>query len=53
MSYLLWQATAGVCTAPKPGMLDFVAKAKWEAWSQLSDMEKVEKTRTFRINVVS
>jgi peroxisomal 3,2-trans-enoyl-CoA isomerase len=36
------QATVGTCTVPKPGILDFVAKAKWEAWSQLTGMEKSE-----------
>ena len=35
------KATIGTCTVPKPGMLDFVAKAKWEAWSQLTGMETV------------
>ena len=29
------QATLGVCDAPKPGMMDFVAKAKWSSWKEL------------------
>ena len=28
----------GKCNIPKPGMLDFVGKAKWDAWSQLGEM---------------
>ena len=27
------QATTGDCNTPKPGMLDFVGKAKWEQWN--------------------
>eukprot|EP00118_Oscarella_pearsei_P001575 m.7802 g.7802 ORF g.7802 m.7802 type:complete len:384 (+) comp19665_c0_seq2:13-1164(+) len=34
------QATIGRCTTKKPGMLDFVAKAKWDAWTELGDMPK-------------
>jgi peroxisomal 3,2-trans-enoyl-CoA isomerase len=36
------QATVGLCNSPKPGMLDFVAKAKRDAWLSLGDMAKVE-----------
>ncbi|XP_075894082.1 enoyl-CoA delta isomerase 2 isoform X1 [Nelusetta ayraudi] len=32
---LFKQATQGPCNTPKPGMLDFVNKAKWEAWKSL------------------
>jgi peroxisomal 3,2-trans-enoyl-CoA isomerase len=39
---MIMKATVGTCTVPKPGILDFVAKAKWEAWSQLTGMEKSE-----------
>lgn len=38
-----FQATDGKNTAPKPGMMDFVKKAKWDAWAQLGDMSKVSK----------
>lgn len=32
---LFKQATQGPCSSPKPSMLDFVNKAKWEAWNSL------------------
>uniref|UniRef100_A0A3B4XX18 Enoyl-CoA delta isomerase 2 n=1 Tax=Seriola lalandi dorsalis TaxID=1841481 RepID=A0A3B4XX18_SERLL len=34
---LFKQATQGPCNTPKPGMLDFVNKAKWDAWKSLGD----------------
>lgn len=37
----LFQATKGACDAPKPGMMDFVGKAKWEAWNGLGKMSQV------------
>lgn len=40
----LFQATKGVCNAPKPGMMDFVGKAKWEAWNGLGKMSQVHLT---------
>ena len=27
------QSTVGDCNTPKPGMLDFKGKAKWNAWN--------------------
>ena len=33
------QATVGDCNIPKPGMLDFKGKAKWEAWNKLKGCE--------------
>lgn len=33
---LFKQATVGKCNAPKPGAFDFVGKAKWQAWNDLS-----------------
>ncbi|KAK3086784.1 hypothetical protein FSP39_023346 [Pinctada imbricata] len=39
---LFKQATIGKCNAPKPGMMDFVGKYKWEAWNELGDMSKDE-----------
>ena len=35
------QATVGKCNVAKPGMMDFVGKAKWEAWNTLGDMSQV------------
>ncbi|XP_069112207.1 enoyl-CoA delta isomerase 2-like [Argopecten irradians] len=42
MYALFKQATTGKCNAPKPGMMDFVGKAKWDAWSGLGDMTQDE-----------
>jgi len=39
---LFKQATTGTCTAPKPGALDFVKKAKWNAWSSLGEMTQAD-----------
>uniref|UniRef100_A0A8D0HP30 Enoyl-CoA delta isomerase 2 n=1 Tax=Sphenodon punctatus TaxID=8508 RepID=A0A8D0HP30_SPHPU len=37
---LFKQATQGPCSTPKPGMLDFVNKTKWDAWSSLGSLPK-------------
>lgn len=37
------QATEGPCNTPKPGMLDFVNKAKWDAWKSLGDISQVRR----------
>ncbi|XP_064640687.1 enoyl-CoA delta isomerase 2-like [Lineus longissimus] len=37
---LFKQATGGPCDKPKPGIMDFVGKAKWEAWKGLGDISK-------------
>ncbi|XP_004387613.2 enoyl-CoA delta isomerase 2 isoform X1 [Trichechus manatus latirostris] len=34
------QATEGPCNMPKPGMLDLISKAKWDAWSALGSLPK-------------
>ncbi|XP_021390491.2 enoyl-CoA delta isomerase 2 isoform X1 [Lonchura striata] len=39
---LFKQATEGPCKAPKPGMLDFVKKAKWDAWNSLGNLSQDE-----------
>jgi len=39
---LFKQSTQGQCTQPKPGITDFVGRAKWQAWSQLGQMSKDE-----------
>ncbi|XP_070536256.1 acyl-CoA-binding domain-containing protein 5-like isoform X11 [Ptychodera flava] len=36
------QATEGPCTKPKPGFWDVVGRQKWDAWSTLGDMTKVD-----------
>lgn len=42
MYSLFKQANVGKNTTAKPGMLDFVGKAKWDAWTKLGDMSKEE-----------
>lgn len=32
------QATAGDCTGSRPGMMDFVGRAKYDAWKELSGL---------------
>ncbi len=32
---LFKQATVGKCNTPKPSMVDFVGRAKWNAWNEL------------------
>ncbi|XP_076455514.1 uncharacterized protein LOC143290110 [Babylonia areolata] len=34
------QATEGPCTAPKPGIWNLVSRRKWEAWSELGQMDR-------------
>uniref|UniRef100_A0A8V0YH69 Enoyl-CoA delta isomerase 2 n=1 Tax=Gallus gallus TaxID=9031 RepID=A0A8V0YH69_CHICK len=35
-----FMATEGPCNSPKPGMLDFVKKAKWDAWNSLGSLSQ-------------
>lgn len=46
------QATEGPCNMPKPGMLDFVNKAKWDAWNALGSLPK-ETARQNYVDLVS
>ncbi|XP_041816942.1 enoyl-CoA delta isomerase 2, mitochondrial isoform X2 [Chelmon rostratus] len=39
---LFKQATQGPCNSPKPGMLDFVNKVKWDAWKSLGSISQEE-----------
>ncbi|KAG5268910.1 hypothetical protein AALO_G00217810 [Alosa alosa] len=39
---LFKQATQGPCNTPKPGMLDFINKAKWDAWKSLGSVSQEE-----------
>jgi acyl-CoA-binding protein len=41
------QATEGPCTQPKPWGWDVVASAKWQSWSQLGQMGKLEAMRLY------
>lgn len=48
---LFKQATAGKCTTSKPSMIDFVGRAKWNAWSELNmSQEEAEKEYIGLIN---
>lgn len=38
----LLQATQGPCNTPKPGMLDFVNKVKWDTWKSLGSISQVQ-----------
>ncbi|KAJ3611470.1 hypothetical protein NHX12_021485 [Muraenolepis orangiensis] len=39
---LFKQSTQGPCDTPKPGMLDFINKAKWDAWKSLGSISQDE-----------
>lgn len=38
---LFKQATVGAVNTKRPGMTDFVGKAKWDAWNSLGSMSQV------------
>ncbi|XP_053323561.1 enoyl-CoA delta isomerase 2 [Spea bombifrons] len=44
---LFKQATQGLCNAPKPSMLDFVNKAKWDAWKSLGGMTQDDARQSY------
>ncbi|XP_075411367.1 enoyl-CoA delta isomerase 2 isoform X1 [Tenrec ecaudatus] len=46
------QATEGPCNMPKPGMLDFINKAKWDSWNALGNLSK-ETARQNYVELVS
>ncbi|XP_061447081.1 enoyl-CoA delta isomerase 2 isoform X3 [Rhineura floridana] len=49
---LFKQATQGPCNTPKPSMLDFVNKAKWDAWQLLGTLTQ-DSARQKYIELVS
>ncbi|XP_008051551.1 enoyl-CoA delta isomerase 2, mitochondrial isoform X2 [Carlito syrichta] len=49
---LFKQATEGPCNMPKPGVFDFVNKAKWDAWNALGSLPK-ETARHNYVDLVS
>ncbi|XP_044280470.1 enoyl-CoA delta isomerase 2-like isoform X1 [Varanus komodoensis] len=49
---LFKQATQGPCNSPKPGVLDFVNKTKWDAWKSLGTLPQ-ESARQKYIELVS
>ena len=36
------QGSKGACTGDRPGMMDFVARAKYDAWKELGDISQDE-----------
>lgn len=44
---LFKQATVGDNDTPKPGMLDFKGKAKWEAWTKLKGLSKEDAEKKY------
>ena len=44
---LFKQSTDGVCTKPKPGLTDFVGRAKWTAWSSLGKMTQQDAQKQY------
>ncbi|XP_014679379.1 PREDICTED: enoyl-CoA delta isomerase 2, mitochondrial-like [Priapulus caudatus] len=52
MYALFKQSMIGSCNAPKPGMMDFVGKAKWTAWSSLGDLSQDDAKKQY-IDVVN
>ena len=46
------QAIEGPCKVPKPGMLDFINKTKWDAWDALGSLSK-EAARQNYVDLVS
>ena len=47
MYALFKQATIGTNTTPKSGALNFVAKAKWDAWSGLKDLTSADAMKQY------
>jgi acyl-CoA-binding protein len=41
------QSTAGICSTPKPGLTDFVGRAKWTAWSSLGKMNQEDAQKQY------
>ncbi|XP_046843616.1 enoyl-CoA delta isomerase 2-like isoform X2 [Xenia sp. Carnegie-2017] len=47
MYALFKQGSLGKCNTPKPGTLDFVGKAKWNAWNDLGDLSQVDAQKQY------
>ena len=47
------QASIGDCASDKPGVMDFVARAKWESWSGIKGMSSEEAMETYVVYVKS
>lgn len=44
---LFKQSTTGAVTTKRPGMMDFVGRAKWDAWNALGKMSQEEAQKTY------
>lgn len=49
---LFKQATIGKCNTSKPSMVDFVNRAKWNAWNDLSNLSQAEAEKQY-ISIVN
>ncbi|KAF9065088.1 acyl-CoA-binding protein [Rhodocollybia butyracea] len=45
------QATIGDVNTARPGMLDFVGKAKWDAWNEIKGMKKEEAQKAYVVRL--
>lgn len=41
------QSTVGVCSTAKPGLTDFVGRAKWTAWSSLGKINQQDAQKQY------
>ena len=41
------QSTQGPCNVPKPGLFQFTARAKWDAWNNLGSLPKSEAMNSY------
>lgn len=41
------QSTIGDCNTPKPSMIEFVNKAKWDSWNNLKSMSKINAMKNY------
>lgn len=44
---LFKQSTVGPCSTPKPGLTDFVGRAKWTAWSTLANLSQQDAQKQY------
>ena len=44
---LFKQANDGDCTGPRPGMMDFTGKYKYDAWKKLEGMSKEDAQKKY------
>jgi peroxisomal 3,2-trans-enoyl-CoA isomerase len=47
------QATVGTCNTSRPGMMDFVGRAKWDAWNSLGQMTQSDAVNQYSLLVDS